>query len=449
MKTKTTYKCTNCGNISPKWMGKCYSCGEWDTYVEETVTKSKSPAVAYKRQNPIVRMKDINSETNYRILTGINELDRVLGGGIIPGSLVLVGGDPGIGKSTLLLQMACRLEKLNPLYVTGEESLQQIKHRSQRLKDKGDHLLMLAETNIEEIQQAIVNSDSELIIVDSIQSVFTDRIDSTPGSIVQVRECASLLMQTAKASGKAIFIIGHVTKDGFIAGPKILEHLVDTVLQFEGDKSYSYRMLRALKNRYGSTNELGIFEMSGFGLEEVSNPSEIFLSNRISDASGVAVVAAIEGSRPILLEVQALVTPTGYSVPQRTSNGFDPRRLQMVLAVLEKRLGIQFQRYDVFINIAGGIYLNDPSGDLAVASAIYSSWQDTFINPKTVIIGEIGLTGEVRQVAHIEQRISETAKLGFNNAIIPKGTKKSAITQYNIHLYEVDRISLAFNKIFS
>lgn len=449
MKSKTTYKCSNCGNISPKWMGKCFNCGEWDTYVEETVTKTKSTAHAYKRKNPVIKMKDINSDSNYRIMTGISELDRVLGGGIIPGSLVLVGGDPGIGKSTLLLQMACRLEKLSPLYVTGEESLQQIKHRSQRLQDKGENLLMVAETNIEEIQQAIVNCDSELIIVDSIQSVFTDRIDSTPGSIVQVRECASLLMQTAKESGKAIFIIGHVTKDGFIAGPKILEHLVDTVLQFEGDKSYSYRMLRALKNRYGSTNELGIFEMSGNGLIEVANPSEIFLSNRISDASGVAVLAAIEGSRPILLEVQALVTPTGYSVPQRTSNGFDPRRLQMVLAVLEKRLGIQFQRYDVFINVAGGIYLNDPSGDLAVAAAIYSSYQDTFINPKTVIIGEIGLTGEVRQVANIEQRISETAKLGFTNAIIPKGTKKSAISHYNIHLHEVDRISLAFNKIFS
>lgn len=447
MKTKSKYVCKNCGSQSPKWIGKCPNCGEWDTYAEEEYRESKKLNLVKKDRQKIYRLSEIESEQNYRIRTNIGELDRVLGGGIIPGSLVLMGGDPGIGKSTMMLQMCSSLSETEPLYVTGEESLQQIKYRSKRLSGDKDNLLLLAETNIENIILAINSTDSSVIIVDSIQSVYTDRIDGTPGSIVQVRECASALMQTAKTTGKAIFIIGHVTKDGFIAGPKILEHLVDTVLQFEGDKSYSFRILRSLKNRFGSTNEIGIFEMDNTGLNEVTNPSEIFLANRMHNASGIAIVAAIEGSRPILLEVQALVSPTSYSVPQRTSNGFDQRRLQMILAVLEKRLGIPFWKHDVFINIAGGIYLNDPSVDLGIASALVSSFRDEALSPETVIIGEIGLTGEVRMVSSIDQRISEIGKLGFGTVILPKNNIKN-FNSGKIRLLEVERISLALTHLF-
>jgi len=448
MKLKTNYICKNCGNQSAKWLGKCPNCGEWDTFIEEVAENQKQVRLVKKTTSKIHKLSEIESEINYRLKTNINELDRVLGGGIIPGSLILIGGDPGIGKSTMMLQMCSMLTDYEPLYVTGEESLQQIKYRAGRLAEDSDKMLLLAETNIEEIVAAIKTVDSQVVIVDSIQSVWSDRVDSTPGSIMQVRECAALLMQTAKSTGKAIFIIGHVTKDGFIAGPKILEHLVDTVLQFEGDKSYSFRILRSLKNRFGSTNELGIFEMSSEGLREVPNPSEIFLANRMQNASGIAIVAAIEGSRPILLEVQALVSPTSYSVPQRTANGFDLRRLQMILAVLEKRLGIPFWKQDVFINVAGGIYLNDPSVDLGIASALVSSFRDEPVSPETVIIGEIGLTGEVRMVSMLEQRLTESQKLGFKRVIYPKNNLKNNTSHFNITLNEVERISLAFTHIF-
>ncbi len=447
MKSKELYICKSCGNQSAKWLGKCPNCGEWDTFVKEVSEVSKKSRPASHSNNKIYRLDEIETENNYRIKTCISELDRVLGGGIIPGSLILMGGDPGIGKSTMMLQMCSTLGDYEPLYVTGEESLQQIKYRANRLAGNTENLFLLAETNIESIIQAIKSVNSMVVVIDSIQSVYSERVDATPGSIIQVRECASALMQVAKTTGKAIFIIGHVTKDGFIAGPKILEHLVDAVLQFEGDKSYSFRILRALKNRFGSTNELGIFEMSNEGLSEVTNPSEIFLANRMQDASGVAIVAAIEGSRPILLEVQALVSPTSYSVPQRTSNGFDLRRLQMILAVLDKRLGIPFWKHDVFINVAGGIYLNDPSVDLGIAAALVSSFRDESLSSQTVIIGEIGLTGEVRMVSSIEQRIAESEKLGFKNVIIPKNNFKNN-TKYNIKLTEVERISLALTHLF-
>ena len=380
--------------------------------------------------------------------THIGELDRVLGGGIVPGSLILIGGDPGIGKSTLMLQMCKGLHDFNPLYITGEESLQQIKYRSSRLNGIPDDLLLMAETSVEQIVAAIQSSGSRLAIVDSIQSVYTERIDAAPGSVIQIRESAALLMQTAKTSGKSIFLIGHVTKDGSIAGPKLLEHLVDTVLQFEGEKTYSYRILRTLKNRYGSTNELGIFEMDDGGLLEVANPSEFFLTQRRENDSGVAIVAAVEGSRPILLEVQALCSASGYAVPQRTVTGFDLRRLNMLLAVLEKRLGERFRQQDVFVNVASGVYLDDPSADLAVAAALVSSLRDEAIDVKTAIFGEIGLTGEVRPVAHIEQRINEAAKLGFNRIILPAASMKKINNKYDIEIIPVERISIAMGKIF-
>lgn len=449
MKQKVIYECNNCGNKSPRWIGHCPQCDSWNTFVESVeVTQNKKHTASSRKPTQTMMLKDIATEAQYRLLTNIQELDRVLGGGIIPGSLVLVGGDPGIGKSTLMLQMCGSLSDFNPLYVTGEESYQQIKYRAQRIEGIHDSMLILAETNAELINNAIQQSDSQVVIIDSIQSVFTDRIDSTPGTISQVRECASLFMQTAKQTNKAIFLIGHVNKEGSLAGPKILEHLVDTVIQFEGEKTYSYRILRALKNRFGSTNEIGIFEMGEKGLIEVKNPSEIFLTGRNKEESGIAIAASLEGSRPILLEVQALVTPSSFGMPQRTCNGFDNRRLQMILAVLEKRIGIPFSHQDVFINIAGGVYLNDSSEDLAIASALVSSFKDMPVSTKTVIIGEIGLTGEVRSVSSIEQRISEAQKLGFETVIIPSSAVSKILKSFDIEIVSVERISLALAKIF-
>jgi len=448
MKTKTIYICSECGARSPKWLGKCTTCGAWDSLREEEVVKSKSGLKLKKQnKNTIIKLGNIDYNEDLRIKTGIDELDRVLGGGIVPGSLVLVGGDPGIGKSTLLLQMCGIISENKPLYVTGEESLLQIKHRANRLENINENLDILAETNIEEIDYAIKTSDCNVAVVDSIQSMFSDKAESTPGSIIQVRECASLLMQTAKSTGKAIFIIGHVTKEGVIAGPKILEHMVDTVLQFEGEKTYSFRILRSIKNRFGSTNELGIFEMLDKGLEQVKNPSSIFLGNHDKDQSGVAVVAAIEGTRPILLEAQALVTPTGYSVPQRTSNGYDIRRLHMLLAVLEKRLGEKFRQYDVFVNIAGGVSMNDPSVDLGVAAALVSSLHDRPVQYGTALTGEVGLTGEVRAVTMIEKKIREAEKMGLKRIIVPSASIKKAINEHDIDIIPVERISLALKEI--
>jgi DNA repair protein RadA/Sms len=446
MKEKTVYVCQSCGTQSPKWVGKCNVCGAWDSYVEEVVRSSVAKSSKrIKQKIELATLGSISSDKEYRIKTGISELDRVLGGGIIPGSLVLVGGDPGIGKSTLMLQMCGGLKNYSPLYVTGEESLQQIKYRSQRLSGIPDELMLLAETNIQEIISAIQSSDSGVVIVDSIQAVYSDMIDSAPGSVVQVRECAALLMQTAKQTNKPVFIVGHVTKEGIIAGPKLLEHMVDTVLQFEGDKIYSFRILRAFKNRFGSTNEIGIFEMEDSGLREVLNPSEVFISHRSQDESGIAIVAAIEGTRPILLEVQALVTPSNYGVPQRTSNGLDIRRLQMILAVLEKRLGLRFSQNDIFVNVAGGIYLNDPAVDLGVAAALVSSLKNEPLNSNTVFVGEIGLTGEVRGVSHLEQRLSEAAKLGFEKIILPKAGLKKNYNTLNIELLPIERVSFALS----
>jgi DNA repair protein RadA/Sms len=452
MKTKTFFVCQNCGVRSPKWSGRCYSCGAWDTLVEEVETNEPHKKTAHEHstliEGKIIQLGSIDTDGERRMSTGISELDRILGGGIVPGSLILVGGDPGIGKSTLMLQVCAGLVEYSPLYITGEESLQQIKFRSSRIHGVPDSLLLMAETNLEQINYAIEASESGVVIVDSIQSIHSDKIEAAQGSIIQVRECAAALMQTAKKTGKPIFIIGHVTKEGIIAGPKVLEHLVDTVLQFEGEKTYSYRILRALKNRFGSTNEIGIFEMGESGLKQVDNPSEFFLAHRKNEDSGVAIAASIEGTRPILLEVQALVAPTGYAVPQRTTTGFDLRRLNMILAILEKRLGEKFRSQDVFLNIAGGIYLNDPSADLAVAAALLSSLRDEPVDSKTVLVGELGLTGEIRQVSGIEQRINEAQKLGFERIIIPNLNTKKLNKKFEIEILQVERISLALGIIF-
>jgi len=448
MKTKTEFICTSCGYKSPKWLGKCISCNEWDCF-EEVVKQSKNKKLKTVRTsvNKPYALGEIDTNDNFRLKTNITEFDRVLGGGIVPGSVVLVGGDPGIGKSTLMLQICSTSSDYVPIYITGEESLQQIRHRSERLKNIPSNLLVFAETNLEDIVSVIETSESNVVVIDSIQSIFSSSIDSSPGSIVQVRECASHLMNTAKKLNKAIIIIGHVTKEGFIAGPKILEHMVDTVLQFEGDKTYSFRILRAIKNRYGSTNEIGVFDMKQHGLDEVTNPSLLFMSDRSNDAPGVAVVTAMEGTRPILIEVQALVSSTGYSMPQRISNGYELRRLQMILAVLEKRIGLQFKNHDVFVNVAGGLYLNDPAVDLGIASALVSSFKDEPIRQNTVIIGEIGLTGEVRQVSKLEQRLTEAEKLGLKHALIPISKNIKGFSGISIH--QVERISLALTEIFS
>ena len=448
MKPKIIYICNNCGAESPRWVGKCPQCNEWNTYIEEVSVSKKQIKTTKAISNNITILKDISTAQEYRIKTGISELDRVLGGGIVPGSLVLVGGDPGIGKSTLMLQLCSNIQKWHPFYITGEESLQQIKYRSSRLENINEELLLLSETNVESIDAAIKNSNSNVIIIDSIQSVYSDRIEATPGSITQVRECAMLFMQTAKKTEKTIFLIGHINKEGSLAGPKILEHLVDTVIQFEGEKQYSYRILRCLKNRFGSTNEIGVFEMTDKGLNEVLNPSEVFLSGMNKDESGVTIVATMEGARPILLEVQALVTPTNYGIPQRSATGFSIKRLQMILAVLEKRLGLHFSSNDVFVNIAGGISLDDTACDLGIAAALVSSLRDIPLDTKTCIIGEIGLTGEVRSVSSIEQRISEAAKLGFISAIVPSSGTSKIIKKIDINIKGINKISTLITDLF-
>ena len=451
MKEKLVYICQNCGFESARWQGKCPECGEWNTFEEaaKKVVSSKQrklDAIKESTKSDIVSLGDISTDYEYRIKTNINELDRVLGGGIIPGSLILIGGDPGIGKSTLLLQMCANVIDYKPLYITAEESLQQIKYRSRRIKHIDDSLRLLSETNADNINNIIKETDAQIIVIDSIQAVYSEKIESTPGSISQVRECSMMFMQTAKKTGKAVFLIGHINKEGSLAGPKILEHLVDTVIQFEGDKSYSYRILRSQKNRFGSTNEIGVFEMTNAGLEEVNNPSDVFLAGINTNESGIAIVTTLEGSRTILLEVQALVTSTNYGMPQRSVNGYDMRRLQMILAVLEKRFGFPFSKNDVFVNIAGGIYLNDSACDLGIASALISSLQDKPIDSKTVFIGEIGLTGEVRPVSAIEQRISEIQKLGFTRIILPRGNKIT--NKYDVDIYTVEKIREAMFEIF-
>lgn len=422
-KTSTVFFCQSCGYESPKWMGQCPGCREWNTFVEETVEK-KSAAKAHERRaagGPVC-LSSIETKDEERVTTRMQELDRVLGGGIVPGSLVLVGGDPGIGKSTLLLQVCQKLadDGHEVLYISGEESLKQIKLRAERIGQFSDKLRLFCETNLELIGDTIRSSKPEVVIIDSIQTMYNEDASSAPGSVSQVRESTSVLMQLAKGLGISIFIVGHVTKEGTVAGPRVLEHMVDTVLYFEGDRHASYRILRAVKNRFGSTNEIGVFEMRETGLTEVENPSQFMLNGRPEEASGSIVACSMEGTRPILLEIQALVARSQLAMPRRTAAGMDYNRVSLLLAVLEKRLNLHLSGSDVYVNIAGGIRINEPAIDLGVVLAIVSSSRDRAIDEKVLAFGEVGLSGEVRAVSQAAQRVQEAKKLGFTTVILPE-----------------------------
>jgi len=451
VKTKSIFICQNCGVQSPKWLGKCTTCGEWNTFVEEVVNKKQSTSklsVQISGNQPLT-LENIKAVKNQRISVGINEFNRVLGGGIVPGSLILLGGDPGIGKSTLALQLALGLTERKILYTSGEESLQQIKLRAERLNIKNANCLFLCETSLEHLIAHTEQTQPDLLIIDSIQTISTETIESSPGSVSQVRECTSAILKFAKKNDIAVILIGHITKEGSLAGPKILEHMVDTVLQFEGDTNYMYRILRSNKNRFGSTHELGIFEMRSDGLREITNPSEQLISKVSDDVSGTAIAATIEGARPFLIEIQALVSSAAYGTPQRSSTGFDLRRLNMLLAVLEKRAGFKLIQKDVFLNIAGGIKISDPATDLAVICSILSSNLDIAISHKNCFAGEVGLTGEIRAVSRIEQRIAEAEKLGFSKIFIPKLNKGFDISKLKIEVVKASRVEEVFRKIFS
>ncbi|MBL6658472.1 MAG: DNA repair protein RadA [Flavobacteriales bacterium] len=450
-KTKTTFFCQSCGAQSPQWMGKCKSCNEWNTIVEEVVSKPKKSGWENEnpsRSNKAQPISEISLQARSRIDTSDNELNRVLGGGIVAGSIILLGGEPGIGKSTLLLQLALRIKNEKLLYVTGEESDQQIRMRADRLNQLDSTCQILTETNTQNIFQQIQEVQPSVLVVDSIQTLQTNTIDSSPGSISQIRECTSELMAFAKSSGVPVFLIGHINKDGNIAGPKILEHMVDVVLQFEGDRNHVYRILRANKNRYGSTSELGIYEMQSNGLREVANPSEILLSQKDQDMSGIAVSATLEGMRPLMIETQALVSSAVYGTPQRSATGFDLRRLSMLLAVLEKRCGFRLGAKDVFLNITGGIKVDDPAIDLGVVCAILSSNVDMAVNDKDCFAAEVGLSGEIRPVNRCEQRIQEAEKLGFERIYISKYNKINP-KNYNIEIVMVGKIEEVFKKLFA
>ena len=440
-KTKTVYTCQNCGATSPKWVGKCSSCGEWNTYVEEIVAKNPAPTDWQTASGPAkkttarpVSIAEITYSDESRTSTSDAELDRVLGGGIMPGSLVLIGGEPGIGKSTLMLQIALSLPHQRVLYVSGEESDQQIKGRAERLQTvisstKPANCFILGETSVPVIFQQIAVLEPSIVVIDSIQTLQSDRVESGAGSVSQVRECTAQLMKFAKESNTPVFLIGHITKDGSIAGPKVLEHMVDTVLQFEGDRHGSYRILRTTKNRFGSTSELGIYEMRDTGLRQVTNPSEILISQRESDLSGVTIGATLEGNRPLLIEIQSLVSTATYGTPQRSSTGFDAKRLNMLLAVLEKRVGYRLGVQDVFLNIAGGLKVEDPAIDLAVCASLVSSFLDAPLSGRICFAAEVGLGGEIRAVNRIENRISEAEKLGFEEIYVSKFNMKGLETK--------------------
>lgn len=454
-KTRTVYFCQNCGAQSPKWIGKCASCGEWNTYVEEIVQPKtevaawKTPSSAKQKAPRAQLLNDISIADEHRIRIPDNELQRVLGGGLVPGSIILFGGEPGIGKSTLLLQLALQLNNLKVLYVSGEESEQQIKLRANRIGSKNKELLILTETSLENIFVQTAETNPNLLIIDSIQTVNTSKIESSPGSVSQIRECAAELLRFAKESSTPVFLIGHITKEGTIAGPKVLEHMVDTVLQFEGDRNHVYRILRATKNRFGSTAELGIYEMSGDGLREVSNPSEVLISQRDEKLSGTSIAVTMEGIRPLLIEVQALVSSAVYGTPQRSSTGFDLRRLSMLLAVLEKRCGFHLGTKDVFLNIAGGIRVEDPAIDLAVICSILSSNEDLPVDPKICLAAEVGLNGEIRPVTRVEQRISEAEKMGFSQILVSKYNMKGLEKlKKSIEIVPVARVEDVFSILF-
>ncbi len=449
-KTKTSFFCQNCGTQSPKWVGKCANCAEWNTYVEEVIQKKQShskQAYSITSDKPHL-ISDIVAGNTLRFPLPDKELNRVLGGGLVQGSLVLFGGEPGIGKSTLLLQIALSASNLKVLYVSGEESQEQLRMRAERIGITNKNCYVLTETTIQNIFQQLEIIKPQLLIIDSIQTLYTSLIDSAPGSISQIRQCTADLMRYAKTTQVPVFIIGHITKDGSIAGPKVLEHMVDTVLQFEGDTYHIYRLLRTTKNRFGSTNELGIYEMTGTGLREVSNPSEVLITVREEPVSGVAIAAITEGVRPLMIETQALVSTAAYGTPQRSSTGYDLRRLSMLLAVLEKRCGFRLGSKDVFLNIAGGIKVEDPATDLAVVAAILSSGEEVPISPRYCFAGEIGLSGEIRPVNRIDQRISEAEKMGFEQIFISKYNKKEIPKNNIIKVQMVGKMEEFFSKLF-
>ncbi len=448
-KIQSAFFCQSCGTQSPKWLGKCPQCNEWNTFVEEIITKeseSKGGYTSNKISKPTL-INDIDHGAEKRIITNDKELNRVLGGGIVPGSLILLGGEPGIGKSTLLLQFALSSKSRKILYVSGEESEKQIKMRAERINKNSEHCYILTETSTQNIFQQIEQLQPDILVIDSIQTLHTPNIDSSPGSVSQIRECTAELIKYAKETGTAVLLIGHINKDGAIAGPKILEHMVDTVLQFEGDRNYVYRILRTVKNRFGSASELGVYEMTQEGLREVSNPSEILISERDEATSGVGIAATIEGARPLLVEIQSLVSSAVYGNPQRSATGFDTKRMNMLLAVLEKRCGFKLGAKDVFLNITGGIKIADTAIDLAVVCSILSSDQDVALDTLTCFAGEIGLSGEIRAVNRIESRIAEAEKLGYKQIIISKYNKFSP-KGFKIDIVQCGKIEEVFKLLF-
>ncbi len=447
-KTRSVYVCQNCGRQTPKYFGKCPSCGEFNTMVEEVTEISKGGAQKQRvvlPQSQPQRLNDINTEASPRLLVPIAEFTRVLGGGIVPGSITLIGGEPGIGKSTLILQACAALAQNvgRVLYVSGEESVQQIKMRADRMELKSDDLFLLTETNLADIFEQVNRIDPLFLIIDSIQTVYSEESESSPGSVSQVRECASRLQMLAKTTGTSVFMIGHVTKEGNIAGPRVLEHIVDTVLYLEGDPFQAFRLLRSVKNRFGATSEVGVFEMSGLGMIEVPNPSEAFLAERALNAPGTTIAVSMEGTRPLLVEIQALTSPTTFGNPRRTPNGVDYNRLLLISAVLTKRLGLKLHEQDIFINVVGGMKIDEPASDLAMALAMASSYADKATPPDMVMIGEIGLSGELRAVSQLPARLYEASKLGFKRALIPKMRRKIADLPPDIKLVEVRHVGEA------
>jgi DNA repair protein RadA/Sms len=455
-KVKTAFFCSNCGFESVKWLGRCPSCEQWNTFIEEVIVKDskleelkRKSFSKEKKEIKIISLSEVISSEEKKIITTDSELNRVLGGGIVEGSIVLIAGEPGIGKSTLFLQNGLQLKNITTLYISGEESEQQIKMRADRLKIQNENFYLLTETSTQIIFQEINKLNPQLVIVDSIQTLHSSYIESPPGSVSQIRECAAEFQRFAKETNTPVFLIGHITKDGTIAGPKILEHMVDTVLQFEGDRHYAYRILRTLKNRFGSTAELGIYEMTDEGMRQVSNPSEILITQKEDQLNGIAIAATIEGARPLLIEVQALVTQSVYGTPQRTVTGFDLRRLQLLLAVLEKRGGFHFGVKDVFLNIAGGLKVEDPSVDLAVLCALLSSFEDVSLPQHICFAGEVGLSGEIRAVNRIEQRIAEAEKLGFEKIVVSKYNQKVLRNQkFNIEIVNMGKVEELYKYLF-
>lgn len=454
-KSKSVFFCQSCGYQTAKWLGNCPSCGEWNTFVEEVVEKNTAKpdwkqSTSTTRSNKPISIDLIEKNSDVRISAHDEELNRVLGGGIVPGSIVLIGGEPGIGKSTLLLQLALQLKNLKILYISGEESEQQIKMRAMRMQSKEpSNCFILTETSTQNIFKQIEQLEPQLVIVDSIQTLYSSHIESTPGSVSQIRECTAEMLRFAKETSTPVFLVGHITKDGSIAGPKILEHMVDTVLQFEGDRHHTYRILRSIKNRFGSTSELGIYEMRGSGLREVSNPSEILISQRDEELSGIAISVSIEGMRPMLIEAQALVSASAYGTPQRSATGFDTKRMNMLLAVLEKRCGFRLGVKDVFLNITGGIKVEDPAIDLGVVSAIISSHEDLAISSKHCFAAEVGLSGEIRTVNRVEQRLAEAERLGFEKIFVSRYAVKGLdIKKFNIEIVPLSKLEELFQQLF-